>query len=81
VARGRTFGLFCLAAVLAGFMLLAGSGPQRDRLDSHVQAELLRDHISGLIHAKSASMDLAFISFPDYTIIFIGPALRRLPVP
>ena len=31
-----------------------------------VQAERLQDHITGLIHAKSAAADLAFYEFPDY---------------
>ncbi|HYG98830.1 MAG TPA: ABC transporter ATP-binding protein [Terriglobales bacterium] len=30
------------------------------------QAELVRDHISGLIHKKSASVDLAFYESPDF---------------
>ncbi|HKO96938.1 MAG TPA: ABC transporter ATP-binding protein [Pyrinomonadaceae bacterium] len=31
-----------------------------------VQAQLLQDHINGLIHEKSAEADLAFYEFPDY---------------
>src|SRR5882672_8071851 len=31
-----------------------------------VQAELMKDHINGLIQAKSVSADLAFYEFPDY---------------
>ncbi len=31
-----------------------------------VQADLLQDHINGLIHEKSATADLAFYEFPDY---------------
>jgi ATP-binding cassette subfamily B protein len=31
-----------------------------------IQAELMKDHINGLIHEKSVSVDLSFYEFPDY---------------
>ena len=55
-----------LFAVLAGLMLLLEVVHSAIGWIRTVQAELLKDHISGLIHAKSASMDLAFYEFPDY---------------
>ncbi len=55
-----------LVAVLAGFMLLLEVVHGAIGWIRTVQAELLKDHITGLIHAKSASMDLAFYEFPDY---------------
>jgi ATP-binding cassette, subfamily B, bacterial len=55
-----------LVAVLAGFMLLLEVVHSAIGWIRTVQAELLKDHISGLIHEKSASMDLAFYEFPDY---------------
>src|SRR6266404_7714965 len=55
-----------LVAVLAGFMLLLEIVHGAIGWIRTVQAELLKDHITGLIHAKSASMDLAFYEFPDY---------------
>src|SRR6266436_4084665 len=55
-----------LVAVLAGFMLLLEIVHGAIGWIRTVQAELLKDHITSLIHAKSASMDLAFYEFPDY---------------
>src|SRR6266403_598942 len=55
-----------LVAVLAGIMLLLEIVHGAIGWIRTVQAELLKDHITGLIHAKSASMDLAFYEFPDY---------------
>jgi ATP-binding cassette subfamily B protein len=55
-----------LVAILAGFMLLLEVVHSAIGWIRTVQAELLKDHISGLIHEKSASMDLAFYEFPDY---------------
>src|SRR5882762_10913012 len=55
-----------LVAVLAGFMLLLEIVHGAIGWIRTVQAELLKDHVTGLIHAKSASMDLAFYEFPDY---------------
>ncbi len=31
-----------------------------------VQAELLRDHVTGLVHAKSVELDLAFYDMPEF---------------
>jgi ATP-binding cassette subfamily B protein len=49
------------AAVLLGELLSYAAGFVRS-----VQAELVRDHISGLIHNKSVEVDLAFYDMPDY---------------
>jgi ATP-binding cassette, subfamily B, bacterial len=57
--------LFLLAA-LAGVMLLMEVARGASGWIRTVQAELLQDHITGLIHLKSAAADLAFYEFPDY---------------
>lgn len=55
-----------LVAILAGVMLLMEVVRSAIGLVRTVQAELLEDHINGLIHAKSVEIDLAFYEFPDY---------------
>lgn len=50
------------SAVLLGIELLQGFS----RWMRTVVAELLHDHISGLIHTKSARIDLAFYDWPEY---------------
>jgi ATP-binding cassette subfamily B protein len=55
-----------LVAALAAVMLLMEVARSAIGWVRMVQAELLQDHINGLIHAKSASADLAFYEFPDY---------------
>jgi ATP-binding cassette subfamily B protein len=55
-----------LMAALASVMLLVEIARGAIGWIRTVQAELLQDHISGLIHAKSAAADLAFYEFPDY---------------
>jgi ATP-binding cassette subfamily B protein len=49
------------AVVLLGEILRALSGWIRT-----AQAELVRDHVFGLIHAKATSLDLAFYESPEY---------------
>jgi ATP-binding cassette, subfamily B, bacterial len=55
-----------LVAALAAVMLLMEVARSAGSWVRTVQAELLQDHINGLIHAKSATADLAFYEFPDY---------------
>ncbi len=55
-----------LVAVLGMVMLLMEVTRSSISWIRMVQAELLQDHISGLIHQKSAAADLAFYEFPDY---------------
>ncbi len=55
-----------LVAALAGVMLLMEVARGAIGWIRTVQAELLQDHINGLIHEKSAAADLAFYEFPDY---------------
>lgn len=55
-----------LVAALAAVMLLMEIARGAIGWIRTVQAEILQDHISGLIHGKSASADLAFYEFPDY---------------
>jgi ATP-binding cassette subfamily B protein len=47
------------------FLLVAFFGYLADLVRT-VQAELVRDHISGLIHKQSVAADLAFYDNPDY---------------
>ena len=51
-----------MSAVLLGIELLHGFS----RWMRTVVAELLHDHIGGLIHTKSARIDLAFYDWPEY---------------
>src|SRR5262249_13248083 len=51
-----------LAAVLLLLDLLAHAANWVRR----VQAELLQDHLSGLIHAQSVAVDLAFYESPEF---------------
>ncbi len=55
-----------LVAALGGVMLLMEIARSVLGWIRRVQAELLQDHINGLIHEKSAVTDLAFYEFPDY---------------
>lgn len=55
-----------LLVALAGVMLLMEVARGAIGWTRMVQAELLQDHITGLIHEKSAAADLAFYEFPDY---------------
>lgn len=55
-----------LVAALACVMLLMEVARSAIGWIRLVQAELLQDHINGLIHEKSATTDLAFYEFPDY---------------
>lgn len=55
-----------LVALLGAVMLLMEIARSAIGWVRKVQAELLQDHISALIHAKSAEADLAFYEFPDY---------------
>ena len=55
-----------LLAALAVVMLLMEVARGAIGWIRTVQAELLQDHITGLIHLKSAAADLAFYEFPDY---------------
>ena len=55
-----------LVAALAAVMLLMEVARSMINWIRTVQAELLQDHINGLIHGKSVTADLAFYEFPDY---------------
>lgn len=55
-----------LVAALGSVMLLMEVARTAISWIRLVQAELLEDHIRGLIHAKSAEADLSFYEFPDY---------------
>jgi ATP-binding cassette subfamily B protein len=59
-------GVLILVALLGGLTLLAEVVRTAIGWIRTVQAELLQDHITDLIHAKSVSADLAFYEFPDY---------------
>jgi ATP-binding cassette subfamily B protein len=56
--------------ILAGLMLAAMALSEVLQSTAEwvrtAQAELVQDHISGLIHAKSAAVDLAFYETPEY---------------
>ncbi len=54
------------AGLMAGLLVLSGVLRAIDRLVRSAQAELVRDHISGLIHEKSAAVDLAHFESPEY---------------
>ena len=59
-------GVLIKAALLGAVMLLIEVARSAASLIRTIQAELLEEHIRGLIHEKSASADLAFYEFPDY---------------
>jgi len=54
------------AALMAGIKLLMELLRSAANWIRAVQAELLRDHISGLIHGQSTTADLAFYEVPEY---------------
>jgi ATP-binding cassette subfamily B protein len=54
-----------LVALLAAVALLAEVLRSVTALVRTAQAELVRDHVSGLIHAQAASLDLAFYETPE----------------
>jgi ATP-binding cassette subfamily B protein len=53
-------------ALLAGVVLLMELLRSAASYIRAAQAELLQDHISGLIHDKSVTIDLAFYELPEY---------------
>jgi len=55
-----------VAVVLAGIMLLSESLRSLNNWVCTAQSEVVKDHISSLIHEKSASVDLAFYETPDF---------------
>jgi ATP-binding cassette subfamily B protein len=55
-----------LAAAMLGVMLLAEALSGIAEWVRAAQAELVSDHISDLIHAQSAAVDLAFYETPEY---------------
>ncbi|MGI8838457.1 MAG: ABC transporter ATP-binding protein [Pyrinomonadaceae bacterium] len=59
-------GVLIKVAFLGAIMLLTEIARSAANLIRTVQAERLEEHIRGLIHEKSASVDLAFYEFPDY---------------
>jgi len=58
--------LLPLVAIMAAAVLLGELLGYAADFVRTVQAELVRDHISGLIHKKSVEVDLAFYDMPDY---------------
>jgi ATP-binding cassette subfamily B protein len=58
--------LLLLVAVLAGVMLLSEVLRSAVGWVRTAQGELVRDHISALIHQKSVAVDLAFYESPEY---------------
>lgn len=63
---GAFWSLLPLAAVMAAALLLGELLGYAADFVHTVQAELVRDHISGLIHNKAVEVDLAFYDMPDY---------------
>ncbi len=55
-----------VAALLAGVMLISEFLRSLGNWVCAAQSELVKDHITSLIHAKSASIDLAFYETPDF---------------
>ncbi len=55
-----------LIACLAGVMLLLELLQNASNWIRTAQTELVKDHISALIHAKSIAVDLAFYEMPEY---------------
>jgi ATP-binding cassette subfamily B protein len=55
-----------LAALMAVALLLGELLQSVGRWVGTAQAELIRDHLSGLIHGKSVAVDLAFYESPEY---------------
>lgn len=58
--------LLALVALMAGIMLFAELLASAARWVRTVQSELVKDHISSLIHQKSVAADMAFYESPDY---------------
>jgi ATP-binding cassette subfamily B protein len=54
------------AALMAALLLLSELLRAADRLMRSMQAELVRDAVSGLIHQRSMEVDLAHFESPDY---------------
>src|ERR1043166_3490679 len=57
---------FMVALILGGVLLLMEVVRHTINWVSNVQAELLQDHITALIHEKSVTADLAFYELADY---------------
>ena len=55
-----------LVGLMAGIMALAELLNSSARWIRTVQAEVVKDHISSLIHQKSVAADMAFYESPDY---------------
>nr|HMN26798.1 hypothetical protein [Caldilineaceae bacterium] len=58
--------LLLLVGLMALVLLLTEVLHSAENYVGTVQAELVRDHISGLIHRKSVAVDLAFYDTPEY---------------
>jgi ATP-binding cassette subfamily B protein len=59
-------GVALVAGLLVGCLLLTEVLQSLLEWVRTAQSELTRDHISALVHAKSAAVDLAFYESPDY---------------
>jgi len=55
-----------IAVVMAGLVLLTELIASVNGWVLTAQAELVRDHFSALVHAKSVAMDMAFYDSPEY---------------
>ena len=70
VGRGTSWGsvqpVLVVAACIGGILLLTELLKVCLEWIGAVQSELIQDHITDLVHAKSASVDLAFYETPDF---------------
>src|SRR5690242_11446899 len=66
VTGGRMRHVLLLVVILGGLLLLMEIVRNAINWVRTVQAELLQDHITALIHEKSVTVDLAFYEMSDY---------------
>jgi ATP-binding cassette subfamily B protein len=66
VAAGKMRQVLLYGALIAGVLLLTELLSGADKWIRGIQAELLKDHISSLIHTKSVEADLAFYESAEY---------------
>ncbi|MEZ4708519.1 MAG: ABC transporter ATP-binding protein [Caldilineaceae bacterium] len=65
-AAGAFQSVWPIAVIMALIMLLVEILRYAANYVRTVQAELIRDHISSLIHAQSVAVDMAFYDMPEY---------------
>jgi ATP-binding cassette, subfamily B, bacterial len=66
VAAGKMRQVLLYGALIAGILLLTEILSGAAKWLRGIQAELLKDHISALIHTKSVAADLAFYESAEY---------------